>query len=61
MSLLEERIKRASKKPPPCRTQKPEPMGSPQREVSSPVKVQEMQQDDEEMDEEDDIPQIQIA
>lgn len=61
MSLLEERIKRASKKPPPCKIQKPEPMRSPQHEVAPlPVKTEDVQEDEEEMEEKDDIPQIKL-
>lgn len=66
MSLLEERIKRASKKPLPVKTAKVEPnLGSPQREAaSSPVKdaaQEQPQEEDEECAEEDNIPQIPVA
>lgn len=66
MSLLEERIKRASKRPPPPK--KVEPVGSPQREtVASPEKVSSSQpeqleeEDVMEEEEEDNIPQIQVS
>lgn len=66
MSLLEERIKRASKKPLPVKAAKVEPNVSlPQDEVvASPVEDVAQQQprdDDEECAEEDNIPQISVT
>lgn len=63
MSLLEERIKRASKRPP--QPKKLESAGSPQREhIPSPEKIHEQQEQPEEEimeEEEDNIPQIQVS
>lgn len=65
MSLLEERIKRASKRPAPPK--KIEPTVSPQRERQPTPEILNVQQeqpeeDDEAMEEEEDnIPQIQVS
>lgn len=66
MSLLEERIKRASKRPLPVKIAKIEPtLVSPQQEIiPSPVKEDPNppeEEEDEEYVEEDNIPQVQVV